>query len=494
MLSLFSEETPQIRKLVFRLMLFSLVMHIIASWFTVGYHLYDEHFSIFEFAGYKLGITPADALPWEFPAKLRQALQPGIVYGIMKMMGGPSADPFICSFIVRLIAALIGWTSLLLLLSIGLKWMKNEPSQRFLVFATALLWFFPYLHARFSSESVSGSLFFIGLALTSIGKDRAKNLWLAAGGFITGLAFVSRYQTGFMIFGLLVWLIFFSGLTFKQLAIWAFPAVIAIGIGVLIDHWFYGEWVSTEWVYYKINILQDKASEYGRFPWWSYFKWVSLDLLPPFSFVIIAALLYTFYRFPKNILSLSFIPFVLVHIIIPHKEPRFLFPLISGLPVLMALAYDDLCSASGKWAKTKEILLKIFWSVNIGFLIFSSFKPASDQFGLYEYIYHHYNGKTATLLSKGRQPYHLVDFRLYFHRPQDIRLIDSVSDVKDDSLISVSKAPVLMLFEKYSDAESFQKSHPGARIVYENIPKWLYIFNINNWISRTRMYILFEVK
>ncbi len=39
---------------------------LITALFSVGYHQFDEHFQILEFASEKLGLIEAEHLPWEY--------------------------------------------------------------------------------------------------------------------------------------------------------------------------------------------------------------------------------------------------------------------------------------------------------------------------------------------------------------------------------------------------------------------------------------------
>ncbi|MBK5097796.1 MAG: hypothetical protein JJE01_08435 [Gemmatimonadetes bacterium] len=47
-------------------LLVALVLNLAAAYFSWGFHQFDEHFQILEFANYKLGNSPASDLPWEF--------------------------------------------------------------------------------------------------------------------------------------------------------------------------------------------------------------------------------------------------------------------------------------------------------------------------------------------------------------------------------------------------------------------------------------------
>src|ERR1022692_3521309 len=66
--------------------LFSLALHLVIAWFSVGFYHFDEHFQILEFAGYKMGTIPASSLTWEFAAHLRSAFQPFIAFSVLKFL------------------------------------------------------------------------------------------------------------------------------------------------------------------------------------------------------------------------------------------------------------------------------------------------------------------------------------------------------------------------------------------------------------------------
>jgi len=490
-------EDQKLAKLIRYCFIFSLVWHIVAAWFSIGYHLHDEYFSIQEFAGWKLGMSPVQDLPWEFPARIRPAIQPYAVVLVMKCMG-QYANPVICAFLLRLFSAFLGLASSFLMLGIGLKWVQGYSSKRFLILATTLLWFFTYLHARFSAEGISGSLFFLGLGCTWYAKERKNNYLLYLSGLLLGLAFVCRYQTAFMIAGLLVWCIFFARFSFVQLLRMGLAACVIVAIGIWLDKQFYGEWVSTAYNYYKVNVIEGVAAKrFGASPWWSYFLWALTDLIPPFSLFCVAGILYAFYKFPKNPVVLAFIPFVLVHFFLSHKESRFLYPLVNGLPIVLALSYNSIYDRWIKGRKIWAVSLNVYFVLNALILVGSSLKPASDQFSFFTYMYNHYNGKSATLLCfepHNENPYNVVGLNINFFRPHDLQLVYSVTDTMADSVLAHKHGPVLTVFYNRKNEGSFLAKHPGARFVYSNIPDWLYHFNFNDWISRTRPYRLYEIK
>ena len=478
-------------------LVFSLVWHLVAAWMSVGYNHPDEEFQIIEFASYKLGFSPLRLLAWEYHERLRPAMQPALIVGLMKLMGA-HASPVICTYILRFFSTLLGWASLWFIVLISIKYVKGLAAKRLLLFASALFWYLPYIHAHFHSESISGSLFFLGAGCLWLASERDEkyfiqpNMLALLGGFLLGLSFVCRFQTGFMIFGTAIWCIFVARFSIWKIFLIIFPALVAFGIGLIIDHWFYGEWVCTAWNYYKENLLQGKAASFGTLPWWTYFEWMGRDLILPFSIPVMAAVLYSFFIYPKNIIVLSFIPFVLVHIIIGHKEPRFLFPLADGVPVLLALAYSQFV---GAWAAKLwwKVCFGIFWFANGCVLVSFACLPAQERFGMYDYIYEHYNGRSPIALSKDVYLYSISTMSVCFYQPRDLKVFEFVNDTRIDSFAKYAASPVIMAFGSLEDTVPFKLAHPSARRVYSTVPIWITKFNINNWTSRARIWTVYEL-
>jgi len=492
-------NNAKLMRLAKKCLLFSIIAHLLASYFSIGYIHYDEHFQILEFAGYKLGITPLNGLAWDYSALERPAMQPAFVVAIMNLLGS-HPDPLICAFILRIFSSLIGLGSLVLTVFIGLQWLTSYAAKRFLILAASLIWFFPYIHSHFSAESISGSLFFIGAGCIYLGNNKLpqqkkKNTYLLLpGGFSLGLSFVCRYQIAFMIFGLAVWCIFIAKFSFRKILFIALPLLFAISIGFILDHWFYGQWLFTELNYFKVQLIQGKAAEFGIQPWWSFFKWAGRDMILPFSIAIIAGILYSFYIFPKNILVLSLVPFIIMHIIIGHKEPRFMYPLIDAIPVLLALVFNEIQNIFSRGKKYWQWVFILFWGANIVYMAASCLKPASNNVQPFSYIYHHYDGKSASLLAFENNPYTDIGLTLYFYKPSDIRIYDSLKTRQVDSITSKLKGPVLLLSNNWQLDNEFTKTHPNAKLVYRSMPMWLDNFNVNNWLGKTSMYKLYELK
>lgn len=483
-------ENHKLRILIRNCLVFSLIWHLVAAWFSVGYHQADEHYQVLEFAAWKMGHAPLSTMPWEFAQRIRPAIQPAMVVVLQKYIW-PFADPFQAAFLIRLLSALFGFGSMVFILGISLKMVENNRAKRFLVLFTTLLWFAPYMHAHFSADSFSGALFAYGLGCILLARQKGKNYLFLPGGLLVGLAIVVRLQTGLMVLGLAIWCIFIVRMKFRHLILIALPVLIALAIGLLIDKWFYDEWVITAINYFRINIIQGKASEFGVLPWYAYFSWNFLDLIPPFSLLIMAGVLYALYKYRTHIYSLSIILFLIVHIVINHKEPRFLFPVVSFIPLLVTFAYRDF---KLKNEKTNRILINIFWGINILMMAFVCIKPANDRIGLFAYIYHHYTGAHAILICNQASPYHFDQLRNYYYRPADLVVYDSMQNNQIDSIAQHAVHPVLVYFDDRQKAAAFQSAHPVATRIFNNFPDWIRSFNYFHWLERTKNCTLYRLK
>ena len=499
----------RLKKLIRNCIIFSLLTHLICAWFINWIYHADELFQILEFGGYKLGFIPAQNLPWEFPARLRPALQPAMAYIVGKLTGNP-VNPILTAFILRMFTTIIGWLSLTFITLISLNWVKTIGAKRVLLYSYASLWFLPYIHANFSSESLSGSLFFAGMGCVWMGNNLSQRrkdakeagegkkeiLWLMSAGFLLGFAFVSRVQTGFLIAGLMFWCIVLQRFSFKKIVIIFIPAALAVAIGFLIDRWFYGEWVNTAWNYYKANIIQGVANNYGVFPWWDYLLWSFNTMIPPLGLMVMIGVFYAIVRFPKNIVIVSIIPFIFIHFIISHKESRFLFPLIDAVPICLALTYSRFQTLFDKRQKLTNALGKFFVGFNVICIVVLLLKPQQQPYDLYKVVHDKYWDSGAYMFCTSDDPYSFIGLVVNYYKPDNFTFYSKLRGKNIDSIMGSTNTgshPVLMFFDREHDEFDFIKRHPEAKRIYTSIPDWMHYVNFNNWISRTIKLSLYEM-
>lgn len=435
-------------KLVFAAML---AVFATTAWNSHGYYHADEHFQVIEFANYKAGNIPAEQLPWEFPAQIRPGFQPMLFFGIHQAGKLFGLDAFGIVTLARL------FTTALVLLLLWLAAMRFGHS----IFWLALLWFVPTLFCRFSSENLSGLCLAYGLLIS---RDTNKG-WLITG-VLLGLSFVFRFQMGFCILALT--LLWFFKREFKPVTffLYATGGLLMLVVLVLSDRWLYGEWVFTPWKYFEVNIVQNVANErFGVSPWYEYFKSILLRSIYLPGLLLLFCTAFYCLKNRKSELTWAVLPFVFIHILIGHKELRFLFPMLV-LVLFMAADLLRSYSARAKWA---VYVVLVFFPVTLYRCVqpmkveVNALRIAAERGGELCYIHHH------PLLPFGMM-------LQYYNQPGI-----SVAEGKD-----LGACPLIY-------AERNEVKDIPHEVVFQRIPEWVIdVADINNWSARTKVYGVYK--
>ena len=100
-----------------KILLAAFILHLLATWFSIGRFCADEQYQILEFAAYKTGKNPASDLPWEFKEKIRPTIQVGFATVFMNASDSIGiTNPFIQAFFFRLISSLFALYSVYVIL------------------------------------------------------------------------------------------------------------------------------------------------------------------------------------------------------------------------------------------------------------------------------------------------------------------------------------------------------------------------------------------
>ncbi|MFZ9956879.1 MAG: hypothetical protein ACO3E1_12250, partial [Flavobacteriales bacterium] len=461
---------------------------VITAYFSQGFYQFDEHTQVMEFGAYKLGMTEEKNLSWEFASRMRPAIQPAMVYAAHKFMGFFGVEsPFIIAFLLRLFSAALSFLSIHLLIHAFYDKIQGEKLRLAFVALSFLLWFLVFNSVRFSSENMAGRIFTIAFALFFIWKNlNGKHYFLM--GVILGLSFLFRYQNAFLMVGWLAWLLFIHKSKFSHLLLTASGILLMFAMGVVIDKWFYGEWVLSTWKYFEENILLDKMSGFGVDPWYYYIVQIFNIGIPPFSLLyILPFVLLMVYR-PKDSLVWTILPFLLIHFYIAHKELRFLYPAIGLLPLVIVKAGEII---NEKWPtffqnKIIKLLTILFWIQNGIFTLIVALKSADAQVDLYNEIYSKYETPVVVYYTKDNPYTRAMDVYYYKRTNLSTRKIDKIEDVK-----MLSDTIILVATVQKEEDEKLQRNNDK---IYSAMPDWLKMFNVFNWVERTRFWKVYEIK
>lgn len=432
----------------------ALIIYCITAFYSNGYYHADEHYQIIEFAGAKLGTNSASEQAWEFEAASRQTIQPAIAFVVFSFLElVPISDPYLKSFIIRLLTAIVGLSVIRFFIQ-SIIFSIHESYRNIFVFLSYFLWFVPAVNVRFSSETWSGIMFLLAVAMLHTNRIQEKHRYFIFG-LIAGFGFLFRFQTVFLFLGLIIWLLVIQRITIRNVLQIAFGGLLVQLAGVLIDFWFYGRFVLTTWEYFRMQIVEDIASEFGTEAWYFYLIKLVTASFWPFGVLIAVSLILILIRSPRNWLVWSVFPFLFVHSIIPHKEVRFLLPLVNLLPFLLVFGLQNLDNIKIKPIVSK--LLKPFRLAILTLLIILNFialaamllKPAGNgKMEISQFIAENYQEKPLRLIhcswSSPYNPFESVPTKFYQrNNVEDIRIVSLCQ--LNDSLLSDSKTNLLVL-------------------------------------------------
>jgi phosphatidylinositol glycan class B len=503
-----------------------LAVIVASAWFNRGFLSYDEHFQILEFAWYKLGRAPAETLAWEFREQMRAGLQPLIAAWAARGLEALDLfSPFVLAFLLRLVSGLLAvWVSLALATRV-LPEIRSERLKVALVAGTLFLWFLPFSHVRFSSDNWGGLLFFAGLCLLldAVGEPGAAaanagmevgttgkragpspppgSIAAAAGtGLLWGLAFYCRFQIGFAIAGAACWLLFVRRARLAAPVAVALAFLAACAAGTLADRWLYDAWVFTPYQYVRANLIEGKAAGFGVEPWWFYVGQILLFLVPPFSIVLAGLLGAALWYCRRHVLVWTTLPFVVGHSLIGHKEVRFLVPITYALVPLLVLSADrfasDAAGATARWGRSRTCRYgaRAFVVLNLIALAVMTVKPSHETEVMYRWLWNASAKQPITVYTATGSPYSFLSLEIYFYGSPNITVksFETIEGLRQAARAAPGR--VFFFHRSFSAPDWLTASGLDVVPVASTLPPWVTRVNVNNWVSRMRVWTVFAVR
>jgi GPI mannosyltransferase 3 len=364
-----------------------LSIHWIMAWFYQGYSHADEHFQVLEFTAYKIHYYPFQ-YPWELYEKLRSSIQIWGVIGLHQFF--PRATPFAIAFYTRLISGTISAYAVYQFIQTFQMELRGALLRSWFLLLSIFSYVALYQSVRYSSENLSGHFFLIGFCMLY----RQPRPTFQSG-LILGLSFILRYQAGFLIFGLFAWCIFQRRIPILKLIPVILGIVFCIVLGGILDSIFYETWVSTGWQYLLSNIIQNKSSAFGVNHW----TYLSLAYLLPYGPFYLFGTLYFMYAQKKHIITWTIAPFIIIHILIPHKELRFLIPILSFMPFAWLYSLQMLENKYSTTISEQAWMLRLHqtgWLIN-GVVVILLAILLNHQTETYELLWQRFGAQAYTL-------------------------------------------------------------------------------------------------
>ncbi len=483
----------------------AIIIHLLAAWFSVGHYHDDEYAQILNFATSKMGMDMQSELMWEFKAGVRSGFQPFIAFMLSKATSFAGIDsPFILAFIYRLISAAISLIATVVFIQSIANDISSKKVFKWTAFFLLFSWILVFTNVRFSSEGWACSFFLLALGLYRYPSPASIKRFLLVG-FFFGLAFLARYQVGFMLFGFGLWMVFINKQKPLNIFIILLAGSLTLILGAGFDWWLYGEPTVSSWNYFKNHLSGLSGAGISSAlpePWWFYIHYAAVQLIPPLTLLLPIAVVAFWLFFPLHPITWLTVPFVLFHSYFGHKEMRYLFPVLPFAPVMFAMAC---LKADEKFKLLKRNFFKylwpiIFWfsiSVNVLLVILTLSLPASKEVALWQNCLTPLSTENEAVLMVLDQDGSYSDpaeLNMDFYNTNKLKIIS----VKDENQIKeiLKQYPdrqMLYASRKRNRSQELESAGLSHELICQALPDWILKININNWTSRTSMWRIWSI-
>ncbi len=467
------------------LFLILFLSYVLTAINSVGFYKDDEHFQILEPLAYLLGINTTliddpTGYYWEWTSgyRIRPWFQPFFYYQIISLVKQLNInDPFIWALVLRIFNGTLGLISVFILFfSLKKYFVKDERIQYYVIFFT--FWFYPFLHVRTSSESLSITLFtitvpfFLNLFESKIIKFQIYKVVFF--GFILGLAIVVRPQIIFTIFPFFLWFVFFK-FHFYKLFITSLGILISISVGLYVDYLNWGYFTNTYWQIFQVQILSGQMQGFGHKPWWFYFITILKDLSPGFSLFFIIGLFIFSIKKINNIFTWMTLGTIIILLFFKHKETRFIFQIYVLSPFFVMYLLSIVSNN-----KLKNLIFYLSFISNVIFLLIICLLPANNKIHLYKNIFYE-NLTDSKIYYAGNNPYMINNLEPTFYT----NFLPEIDEFNN----SINLNKFYFVTNNYTELENIKKKY-SCNIKFSSYPQK--ILEINKTLTKRNMnwYIL----
>jgi len=472
-------------------------LHIIASARSAGFHDPTEQTQLLELVAMKLGKSmPADLVP-EFQAKTLPWLQASlytIITSFLNSIGVRGPLDWAQGF--RLISTLSGWLAVTGLSLCSYIWIPDRKWRQWTVIFLTLTWYLPSLHARHSGPSLGGSFFAIGLSWLllncpphSKADQRPSEIppiagWI--GGGLLGLAIQFHFGIGWMVLGLLAWLLIIAHIKIKEFASILVGLLLPFLLGALADRWGYGEWT-----FPLANVISQKLSTPLFGPGWGsdwsvWIQQIVFETWPLLGVFLLGAFLVGIARQPKHVLSWCSIPLLLVFAVFGPRELRFLHPLTLLAPVLVIFAVFSPLTGEPEfgslWKNKRNLrIAEGIVALNLIALLATSTVPAWLPIRFYAHL-QKYRPYGFEIHFVERNPFMINAVPVNFYRPEGLKVQQLANYDELVAMLKQQERPT-WLFRTNSElpSEPAELKH-WCKVDYAMLPAWIGNLASRRWL------------
>jgi hypothetical protein len=309
------------------LLLAALALRVGSVWSQLYVVFSDETFQYFE-QGHRLAFG-SGVLPWEFQDGIRSWLLPGLLAGLMRLAATLSDDPLLYIRATRILCVAVSLVVVFVAFRAGQR--REGMAGALLAGGFCALWFdLVYFAPAVLTEVLAAHAGLLALWLGDEPERITPRRLLAAGACL-GLACCLRYQYGPALLGAALVQFGMRRAHWAWLALGA--AAVALPVGGVLDALTWGTPFQSVWLNVLRNSVQGVSSGLGTEPVSFYPAYLSIALWPAPLLVPLAVLGAT--RAPAFGVAAAAV--LGLHMLVPHKEVRFVYLALAIAPILIGL-------------------------------------------------------------------------------------------------------------------------------------------------------------
>ncbi|MVM35349.1 hypothetical protein GO755_35330 [Spirosoma sp. HMF4905] len=472
------------------LLFVSLLVQIIFCITEVGFFHPDQHFQLIEFSSWQMGEPSGATSVWELTSHIRPTLQVYLFSGFIESCRFFHInDAYTQLTILRLIIGLVGFA---LFNALGIYYFKSNRKLLYVVLLLInLSWSLPYIRTLFNSEMASSLVFFGAILLYEIKKE--KFLYVLLTGFLFSLAFYFRFQIAFGIIGFALWMLLIER-KYTQITPMLIGFSIGVALNICLDFYFYHQFVLTPYNYYRINITEGKAAEFGTSSPLYYIVELLLVIgTPPLSFFLFYYSLKGALKQYSQPLVFAVVFFIIGHCLVAHKEERFLFPVLNVLPIIAGWGLLSFANYYQQAKNNIQTFLKgvLYFStvLNIIVLILVSLNPISQAVEFSRKLANTFKDSNPTIYCLHRTPFETENkLPLAFYR-RSVTNINLIRIQDADSARYLKNAWLVTTYNDAKDKLPFLQSLGFKPQFYSSSALW----NINQFLESKEINTINEI-
>ncbi len=323
---------------------------MLLPWYGHGFRYMDEHWQVIEPANHLLHGRWSITVEWR--EGLRSWIYPWLVslpMHLAELLG--LKDPLNIISFTRMIHGILAALAIpIVYISVDKLTARRSKSAALLAAWMVALWPFAIYCSFHTQGEMIGALFVLCGACAPILIKRESSAYLLAG-LAFGIALMLKIDVAVAGLGFGLWQLLSGGV---RRALWltagVLPIVVLIGY---VDAVTWGTWFHSVTAHARVNLVEGVGNQWGVLPWYGHILYF-FDITSAPALLAVVALPFFWRSLGKDLRAIWFmnIFFVAVFCAIPHKEKRFLAPLLYTTPVA---AFATLALVRARMSRTTWI-------------------------------------------------------------------------------------------------------------------------------------------